>query len=190
MPPFGNRSPEPSTPQPSKLMQFHSIPEMHDTECAPPVSPQPLWQRLRLRELALCILTFHLGFFSHLFFKELEPDPPIMVNTVAPTEAVPFSIEALSTLVESMPEDGFRACLQMVIGTAYADRCDELLAYSVPFLDRVLAKNANATDAGSPPSRSEAAKPDDKPRKRVKPKRLKRANPGSGQFLTSIDPES
>lgn len=164
-------------------MQCHYINEMHDKECAPPVSPLPLWQRLRLRELALCTLTFQLGFFSHLFYKELEPDSPIPVDTVAPAEAAPFTIEALSTMVESMPEDGFRACLQMVIGTAYANRCDELLAHSLPFL-------VKAAEDESPPSRSETSKLDDKHRKRFKPKRLKLPNPSSGKRLTSHDTES
>lgn len=171
-------------------MQSPSIPEVHDTEGAPPLSPLPLWQRLRVRELALSLLTFHLGFFSHLVVKELKQAPPLVVNAAAQVEAAPLSIEALSSMVESMPEDGFRACLQMVIGTAYADRCDELLAHSVPFLDRVMGKKANATDAGSPSSRSEASKPDDKPRKRHKRKRLKDRKPTNRLLVASLDSTS
>ncbi len=161
-------------------MQTPSIPEAYDAERAPPVPPLPLWQRLKLREVALCLLTFHLGFFAHLFCKELEPDPPLQFHAAAPAEAAPFSMEALRGMVESMPDDGFRACLQMVIGTAYADRCDELLVHSLPFLQRVLGNKDRSADA----------KPDAKPRQRIKPKRLKRPNLNSGQLLTSLDPAS
>jgi hypothetical protein len=156
------------------------IPEAYDAERAPPLSPLPLWQRLKLRELALCLLTFHLGFFAHLFFRELAPDSPIQFHAAAPAEPAPFSMKTLLGMVESMPDDGFRACLQMVIGTAYADRCDELLVHSLPFLQRVLGNKDKAADAT----------PDAKPRKRIKPKRQKRPNPNSGQLLTSLDSAS
>lgn len=150
--------------------------------------------RARLRQVVLVCLAFHLGLFCDLFLKVLpksQEEPTKFVENVADEI---FSMEALEILVEKLPEDDFRSCLQMVIGTAYAKRCDELTLHLQPFTNRMLRElRTDDVDQAAPAPPDELAEPDEKPVKRKKQKNEKppkQRKPQEGLLVTSITPNS
>lgn len=148
--------------------------------------------RANLRQVVLVFLAFHLGFFGRFFLEALpkfEAEPTKFAEKVT-GEA--FSMEALESLVEKLPDSDFRACLQMVIGTAYAERCDALTLHLRPFMKRLLRElETEDKDQAAPALPEESAVPDKKPRKRKKQKNEnlhKRQKPQDGLLITSITP--
>lgn len=148
--------------------------------------------RANLRQVVLVLFAFHLGFFGHLFLEALpkfKEEPTKFAEKVA-GEA--FSMEALESLVEKLPDSDFRACLQIVIGTAYAERCDALTLHLRPFMKRLLRDlETEDEDQAAPAPPDESAEPDKKPRKRQKQKNekpLKLQKPQDGLLITSITP--
>ena len=80
----------------------------------------------------------------------------------------------------------------MVIGTAYAERCDELTLHLRPFMKRLQRDlSTNDKNQAAPASLDESAEPDEKPRKRKKQKNekpQKQQKPQNGRLITSITP--
>lgn len=157
----------------------------YDIEDSDPVSPPTLWERFKFRELALCFLSFHLGFACFYFLSLYEEDIPVQVRVEKIKED--YSLERLVQMVESMPENDFRACLQLVIGTEYEDRCKGLLIYLTPYLYYLMSDKDNGDEEASPstPSTEEENK---KSRRRKRSKKLKQTNPGNSHFIIQICP--
>jgi hypothetical protein len=150
--------------------------------------------RANLRQLVLVVLAFHLGLFCHLFLKvvpKLQKEPTKFTENAA---AEAFSMKALESLVEKLPEDDFRSCLQMVIGTAYAKRCDELNLHLRPFTERMLRElRTGDLEQATPVPPHDSTESDEKFRKRKKQKNgkpKKQQNPQEGLLVTSITNKS
>ncbi len=88
--------------------------------------------------LALAFLSFNLGLVFPLFLSALpqvQSEPTKVVESVVPKSV---SIDELRRIVDSSPKGDLRACLEIVLGTAYVDRCHELLQHSQPFVENLL----------------------------------------------------
>lgn len=124
-----------------------------------------------LSKVVLGILAFHLGCIGHRFLRvspKLQEEPSQLAEKVAGED---FSMETLENLVKKLPDSDFRACLQMVIGTAYAERCDALNLHLRPFMKRILRDlEAEEEDQAAQDSQDESAEPREKHRKRKKHK--------------------
>lgn len=150
--------------------------------------------RANLRQVVLVFLAFHLGFFGHLFLEALPKFKEEPTKFAEKVEGEAFSMEALESLVEKLPDSDFRACLQMVIGTAYAERCDALTLHLRPFMKRLLRDlETEDEDQAAPASPEESVEPDEKPRKRKKhknhePPKLQKAP--NDLLITSNTPNS
>lgn len=146
--------------------------------------------RANLHQVVLVFLAFHLGFFGHLFLEALpkfKEEPAKFAEKVAEEAS---SMEALESLVEKLPDDDFRACLQMVIGTAYAERCDALTLHLRPFMKRLLRDLETVEkNQASPAPPAESPEPGQMPRKRKKQKNHESPKPQKtedGLLITSI----